>query len=282
MDRRWLTFVLVLVPLWAFAQAPEVLAAELTQPTVDAFNRYIHKTEERLAGELASGPFLLTDGLSAAERDAELARLRQGEVLIRKLQTRDAGKEMEAPNALIHHWVALVFIPGVSLQQALRFVQDYDQHARFYAPDVVASRLVKRDGDFFHIHYRLRKRKVITVVMNTDYDVTYFPLDARRVHSRSYSTRIAEVGKPGEPDEKEKPVGRDGGFMWRLNTYWRFQEKDGGVYLQCEAVSLTRDIPTGLGWLIRPFISGIPRESLTFTLTKTREGLRSAVVGSAK
>jgi hypothetical protein len=45
------------------------------------------------------------------------------------------------------------------------------------------------------------------------------------------------------------------------------------VYVQLEAISLTRDIPDGLGWLIRPFVTSIPRESLAFTLTRTREAL---------
>jgi hypothetical protein len=61
--------------------------------------------------------------------------------------------------------------------------------------------------------------------------------------------------------------------MWRLNSYWRFQQRDGGVYVQLEAISLTRDIPTGLGWLITPFITSIPKESLAFTLTRTRQVL---------
>jgi len=87
------------------------------------------------------------------------------------------------------------------------------------------------------------------------------------------STRVAEVESAGEPGEHEKPIGNDSGFLWRLNSYWRFWERDGGVYVQLEAVSLTRDIPEGLGWLIRPFIISIPRESLGFTLERTRAAL---------
>lgn len=271
MHRRWFTFLLFFVLGGAALPAP---AADLKQPTVDAFDGYVRKTEERIARELQAGPFLFPDGLPESGRAPEYARLKQGEVLIRPLATRDGDQVLEAPDALIHHWIGLVFIPGVSLQQTLAFVQDYGRHQLYYSPDVLRSQLRRRDGDFFHVHYRLRKKKVITVVMDTEYDVTYFRLDPRRVHSRSYSTRIAEVEDPGGPGEREKPVGHDGGFLWRLYTYWRFQEKDGGVYVQCEAVSLTRDIPTGLGWLIKPFITGIPRESLTFTLTRTRDGLK--------
>ena len=91
--------------------------------------------------------------------------------------------------------------------------------------------------------------------------------------SRIYSTRIAQVENAGEPDERELPVGRDGGYLWRLNTYWRLLERDGGTYVQCESISLTRGIPFGFGWMIKPFVTSIPRESLEFTLNTTRKAL---------
>jgi len=174
-----------------------------------------------------------------------------------------------------------VFIPKATLRQTLDFVQDYDRHQDSYKPEVLRSRLVSRQGTDFKIYYRLRKHKVITVTLNTDHDVHYFPVDAAHCYSRSYSTRIAEVADADTPQEREKPVGHDGGFLWRMNSYWRFEEKDGGVFVECESVSLTRDIPTGLGWMIRPFITGVPKESLQMTLGSTRTGV-DARVRSAK
>jgi len=103
--------------------------------------------------------------------------------------------------------------------------------------------------------------------------VTYRILAPDRAVSDSYSTRIAEVENAGGANESEKPVGDDHGFLWRLNSYWRFLERDGGVYVQLEAISLTRDIPTGLNWLVSPFVTSIPKESLVFTLARTREAL---------
>jgi len=108
------------------------------------------------------------------------------------------------------------------------------------------------------------------VVLNTEHDARYFPLDATRCYSRSCATRIAEVEHPGTPEERELPPGNDQGFLWRLNSYWRFEERDGGVYVECEAISLTRPVPAGLGWLIEPFIKNLPRESLANTLRETR------------
>jgi hypothetical protein len=98
-------------------------------------------------------------------------------------------------------------------------------------------------------------------------------VDTKRWYSRSYSTRIQEVDDPGTPEERLLPAGDDHGFLWRLYSYWRFEERDGGVYLECQALSLTRDVPTGLGWLIEPIIRQLPRESLANTLRSTREAI---------
>jgi hypothetical protein len=87
--------------------------------------------------------------------------------------------------------------------------------------------------------------------------------------------RIAEVENPGKSDEREKPPGDDGGYLWRMETWWRMEERDGGVYVQSEVASLTRDIPTGLGWLVGPFVTSIPRETLVFTLEATRNAVSS-------
>ena len=201
--------------------------------------------------------------------------MQQGEVVTARVKTQDASGEIHTPGALIHHWVGTVFIPGASLQQALALLQDYDRHSIYYRPDVSKSKTLGHAGDDFKVYLRMTRKKVITVVLDTEYDVHYKRIDNLRAQSFSYSTRIAEVEHAGESNEAALPPGADHGFMWRLNSYWRFSEADHGVYVQCEAISLTRDIPTGLQWLIGPFIESIPKESLEFTLGATR----SAVLG---
>jgi hypothetical protein len=128
------------------------------------------------------------------------------------------------------------------------------------------------------VFLRFRRHKVITVVLDTEHDVHYFRDTPGLAHSRSSAVRIAEVENAGTAEEREKAPGDDDGFMWRMETWWRVKEGDGGVYVQSEVVSLTRGIPAGLGWMIGPFISSIPKESLTFTL----EATRNAVVGRKK
>src|SRR5947199_67458 len=120
---------------------------------------------------------------------------------------------------------------------------------------------------------RLPKKKVITVVLSTEHDVKYTPVDKNRWRSVSRSTKIAEVDKAGKPEEREKPPGTGEGFLWKLNSYWRFEERDGGVWVECEAISLTRNVPTGLGWVVEPIIRDLPKESLANTLRSTRNAL---------
>jgi hypothetical protein len=249
--------------LCAACLLPSALGVELRTQTVAAFDRYI-RAAEALRDQRVSGArsFLWADESTPRRQQA-----RDGEVVVEPL----VGKgDTEVTGGLIHDWIGAVYISGATLDRVLGLVQNYDQHRAVYAPEVIASKTLRRDGNRFRIHLRLLKKKVITVVLNTEHDVEYFPLDARRWHSRSYSTRIAEVDNPGEPGERELAPGDDHGFLWRLYSYWRFAERDGGVWVECQAVSLTRHVPTGLGWLIEPIIRGLPRESLANTLRATR------------
>jgi hypothetical protein len=249
-----------------------VVAVDLEPKTVEAFNHYVTATEARIDKELAQpGVFLHIEELPEPQRSQVLASVRKGDIYMDRLATRDdSGSIIAAPDALIHHWIGAVFILGADLRQVLDLVQDYNHHQDIYQPEVVRSKLIQRDGDNFKIFYRLRKKKVITVTLNTNHEVQYFPIDSTHCRSRSVATRIAEVENADQPTEREKPVGHDSGFLWRLNSYWRFEEKDQGVYVEVESISLTRDIPTGLGWLVGPFVTSIPRESLLMTLGDTR------------
>jgi hypothetical protein len=245
-------------------------SADLQPRTIAAFDRYVKAAETETAARVE---FLRLDGLPAALRRARQDELRAGMLHIERLTTLDGGREIPVPDGLMHHWVGTVFAPGASVEQALSILQDYDKHAEIYRPAVVQSRLLSRNGDRFRMFLRFSMTKVITVVVNTEHDAQFYRDGPDRARSRIYSTRIAQVENAGEPDERELPVGRDGGYLWRLNTYWRVLQRDGGTYVQCESISLTRGIPFGFGWLIQPFVTSIPRESLEFTLNTTRTTL---------
>jgi hypothetical protein len=247
---------------------PDV-AADLRPETVEAFQRHLQSVEARIDERVAGKrDFLWVDGSLSRQ-----ARVRQGQVVVERA---DSDGPVEVPDGLIHDFIGAVFIPGVTLEQTIRFVQDYDRHEDFYGPEVIESRIVSRDGNHFTLFMRLKKKKVITVVLDTRHDATFFPLDRTRWHSRSATTSIAEVEDPGTPREHALPPSTGHGFMWTLNSYWRFLERNDGVYVECQAVSLSRGIPWGLGWLIGPIVNDLPKESLANTLSSTRAGLLGA------
>jgi hypothetical protein len=265
-----MTRVILLAALALTTTVTPARAADLQPHTAAAFERYARATEARLDDRRA---YLWIDALPEARRAAAYAALRRGELLMERLQSRDGGREIDVPDGLVHHWLGLVFVPDATVEQVVALLQDYGRHDETYAPVVQRSRLISRAGEVFRLFLRFKVSKVITVVTNTEHEARFVRDGPDRAQSRIRSTRVAEVEEPDTPQEREKPVGRDGGYLWRLNSYWRFQERDGGVYVQSESITLTRAIPAGLGWIIRPFVTSIPRESLTFTLEATRKAL---------
>ena len=252
------------------------LAAQ--QPkTLAAFDTYVSEAEARIGRERNS-TFLNLESLPSAQRGEVINRLRQGEVVIEKR----GNTPEQVPDGLIHDWLGVVFIPHVDIEQVIGLVRDYNRTAQYYSPDVMQSRLESEHGDDLHVFMRLRKHKVITVVLDTEYDVHYGRIDKAHQYSVSRSTRVTEVENPGEANEHVLPPGRDHGYMWRLNTYWAFEQAKDGVFVQCEAISLTRDIPAGLTWVVGPFVNDIPRESLQFTLSATRAAVSGKASGARK
>lgn len=249
-------------------------AEQLRTETAAAFDQYIRLKETRDEQQIsARQSFLWIDTLPEPMAKEAYAKLKRGEVLTRHNQDCGAPDCSAIPAGLVHDWTGVVFIAGVSLVQAMSALQDYDRDADYYRPQVLKSRLLDHSGDVFHVFLRLKQVHVITVVLDTEYEVHYQYLDEDHAVSRSYSTRIAEVENVGEANEHDRAPGDDRGLLWRLYSYWRFHQADGGIYIQCNAVSLTRNVPTGLGWLVRPFIQSIPGESLRFTLGSTRTAL---------
>ncbi len=241
---------------------------QLKPQTVGAFDEYIREAEAGMEQTLHGGsPFLWS------EVSSERAQLVRGGQVVAQFW---AGQgPLKVPNGLIHDWIGAAFITATNLKKTLALVQDYDNHKNIYKPDVIASRLISHQSNDFKIHLRLLKKKIMTVVLDTDHDVHYRSLDRTRWTCCSYTTRIAEVEKAGSPRETVLPPDTGYGFLWRLYSYWRFQEREGGVYIECRAISLTRDVPLGLGWIIEPIIQKLPQESLINTLEDTRQALHA-------
>jgi hypothetical protein len=273
LSRLEVTMRKLILPLVVLLGPAPAWAAKLQEDTLAAWETYKRLTEARIEKELGSAQgFLVRDFLEAGEVQMILSRIRSG-VFVRELKTRsEEGAKIEIPKGLVHHWYATTFVPGANVSEVLAWVQDYDRHQDYFE-EVEDSRLVSRRAQVFDIFLRLRRKKVITVHYNTDHEVSYRSLGNGRAASRSEATRIAELDRPGTPREKEKPVGDDQGFLWRLNSYWRFLEEDGGVAVECESVSLSRTIPLPMRWMVEPIINDVPRESLEAALLPLRKAL---------
>jgi hypothetical protein len=245
--------------------------AILTAKTAEDFARYVSAVESGFAKSLQeNGPFLDIDRLPEAERVKAQAALRRGEVVVKRAAARDASSnEIEIEGGLINHWRGTVFVPGVDLDTLLKTLQE-PQSDKHKQEDVLSSRVISRDGDSQKVYLRLRRTKFVTVVYDTEYDVDYRRLDANRALSNSISTRIVEIENAGTPQEKALPEGNDHGYMWRLNSYWRYQQVDGGVLVEIESLTLSRSLPAIIGALIRPIVNSTARESMSRTLSSVR------------
>jgi hypothetical protein len=240
---------------------------QLEQESLEAFQSYIDRAEAEMQASLdGRAAFLWSDGDPSRSR-----RVRKGDV---PAQLWAGDSPVHVPSGLIHDWIGAAYISRATVAQTLARVQDYKNHKSIYQPEVMDSRLISHDGNDFSIFLRLLKKKIITVVLDTYHDVHYQQVSDDEWFCRSYTTRIAEVDDAGTPREKIYPPDTGYGFMWRLYSYWRFAGEKDGVVVECRAISLTRDIPYGLGFIIEPIIKNLPRESLVNTLRATRKALQ--------
>ena len=147
---------------------------------------------------------------------------------------------------------------------------------------MLQAKAISNGSDDLYASMRIRQKHVLTVVMDATYDVAFGELDPQHRYSSSRSSRISEIASPGTEEEHILSAGDEHGFLWRQNTYWTWEERDGGLYMQIESVSLTRSIPIGLGWALRPFVESVPRESLEFTLRSVRNALQRKTTEATK
>jgi hypothetical protein len=251
-------------------------AAELHEQTLAAWEQYRALTEARIAKELSSSEgFLVRDFLPAAEAARIRSRIASGVATLKMRTLNEEGAEIKVPDGLIHHWYGSLLVAGAKLGDVVAWVQDYGRHQDYFE-EVEESRLLNHSGQVFDIFLRLRRKKVITVHYNTDHEVTFQRLDSNRVASQSIATRIAEIENAGDRNERERPVGDDHGYLWRLNAYWRYEQVESGVVVECESISLSRDIPLAMRWLVKPFITSVPRDSLEAALLPLRTAFARA------
>jgi hypothetical protein len=236
----------------------ESSAAGQSTAAASAWDRYQTSIDTRYAAARAEGPFFVHDGDSSQRGWRE--RLAAGSVSMIKIES------PTIPDAAIHHWIGATFIPATTLDTFMAHLKRQAGHESESYDDVLASRVLAQSGDRVTIFMKLRRTKLITVTYNTEHLVEYRSLGTTRASARSVATKIAELSGAGTPGEREKAPGDDSGFLWRLNAYWRYEAWSGGVIVECESVSLSRQVPFLARPIANPIVDGIARDSLERTL----------------
>lgn len=255
------------------APATAAIAAELSARTVQAWERYEALVSARHGEQRESAPFFALDAFGIPGWRAVATA---GVALSRLDRPAPAVPDPSVPGGKIHHWAGAIFVPGTTVTAVLERLAQLAGRESLHYPDVIDSRLLAREGDRHRIFLKLRRSKVITVTYNTEHEVVYRRIGPLRATARSVSTRIAELDDAGTPQEREKPLGSDSGYLWRLNAYWRYEATGGGVLIECESVSLSRDVPV----LLRPFVTGVVEGLARESLERTLGALRTVLTRS--
>jgi len=263
-SKRFFSLAMVLSVVAARASA-----AELQSATVDAWQQYLRAADVRLQARLDSGkPFLWVD--EAADRQL---RVRRGEVVVAPLARHGT---QSVPNGLIHDWIGAVFIPNATLGSLLAVLRDCDRYKDVYKPAVTDSKCLEfntADQDFSMTWQR--HVLFVNAAMQARYRAHEIAIDSRRGYGVANATRIQQIEDYGRPSEHLLPADTGSGFIWRIRSISRYLERDGGVYLEIEAIALTRDIPSSLRWMVSPVVNHLSIDSLTTTLSQTREAVGS-------
>lgn len=256
------------VALMVVGSAAGLAAAHLCPEAAAGWASYVAATEARMARELKSPRgFLALD--FAPNADAARRAVLAGETVVEPMETRGPhGEALDVPDAMVHHWRGAVLIPKMTVARLVTELQQGAPPTK--QEDVLQSKVLERRPDWMRVSLKLQRRKIVTVVYNTEHVVVFAHRDDGRATSASRATRIVEVEDANTPREHELPAGDDRGFLWRLDAYWRYEQTPGGVIAECESITLSRDIPAVLRFVVRPLVERAARESMTRTLVSLR------------
>ena len=249
-------------------------AVDLQADTLTAWEHYLQLARQRSVARIApNGQFLWLD-----EEPGRAERLRKGEVATAPVA--GSGSE-EVAHGLIHDWIGAIFVPNVSLDQVLNLLEDFGSYKTIYGPQVVAAQLLGRENGEEQYSVKFVNRVLfVTSGIDIRCKSRTVRLDERRAYSNSETIRVQEIKDYGKPSEQELTPDTGDGYIWRLTTIARYEERDGGVYIETETIGLTRDVPGALTAFIMPVVRKLSRNSVAATLEKTRNALRPMAAGS--
>jgi hypothetical protein len=241
--------------------------AELSDETLRTWDAYVQTANAQMRDRV-NGNFLWVDDVP--NRDLQV---RAGKILISPVGQQNPKT---VPSGLIHDWIGAVFIPDASLENVLSAVRDYDHYKDFYKPTIVDSKSLGTSGSCDKYSMRAVNKEIVAeTALDGEYEACYFHLDQRRWYSIAQTTRVHEIRNYGRPGAQELPPNQGSGYIWRVYSVARFEERDGGVYVELEVIVLSRDIPTAIRWLVNPIVRSLSRNSMSTSLRQMEEAVRS-------
>jgi hypothetical protein len=211
----------------------------------------------------ATKPFL-----RIAENQDRMARARKGEIVVWPAAENNPRR---VPAGLIHHWLGAAFIPNVRMGDVIAVLRNYSRYKDIYKPGVLDAKLLKQEGNGDRFSMLVRNGSFFTrTALDGEYDTTYCQVDDTRWYSVSSTVRLHEVENYGQPGERRLPPDRGHGYIWRAAGFSRFEEREGGVYLEDEVIVLSRDVPSAIRWMAGPIIRRVARETIATSIGSTR------------
>jgi len=246
-----------------------VFGADLKPETIQQWEEYIKIADRRNTNHLARGnAFLISDEIAG-----QSAKLRDGAIVVNPAGPHNP---LKVPSGLIHDWIGAAFVPNATLAEVLPVLRDYDRYKEYYRPHVIESRLIA--GAEFEDQFSLllvNRSVVAKTALDTSYQTSFTRVDDRRCYSIGEATSIREITDYDTPAQHMLPENHGTGLIWRLHNITRIEERDGGVYIELEAIALSRDIPAALRWVIEPIVRRVSRSSLETSLQQTKGAVLS-------
>jgi len=241
--------------------------------TLAAFDHYRVLTEARMDTDRWAGHFLYFDRYRTERRNEINEQLRRGEFYFEQLHTLNGGDKIPIPGGLVHHWVGIGFLPGVTLAQTKAVLEDYSNEKVIYYPEVRQSKLLSESGNDREVFLQFYSKTILTTVFNVNFHSVTSDYSSTQTQISACSTRVADVENFGTPEEHELPAAESHGYLWSLCTWWHIEERAGGSYIQVEAIELSRTVPLMFAWIVNPIIRNVPKEFLSRLLTATRKAV---------
>ena len=246
-------------------------AGQLRPATLQGWDQYVQQANARMRARLQpAGHFLWID-----EEPGRRERVRGGEILVAPI---DEHIPKAVNSGLIHDWIAATFLPNTTIAEILTVIRSYDRYPEFYKPYVMEAKPLSQAGEEDRFSMTLLNKSLFQrTALENDYETTYFKLSPSRTYSVSHTTRVQEIDDLGRPSQHEMPVDTGSGYIWRLCSFSRMEEADGGVYVELEAIALSRDVPGAFRWFVDPIVRRVSKDAMTTTLKQTSDAVHSSV-----